>query len=183
MTNTMNAKKQQGSPDKQQKKRKPPTDKQREAGTKNITPYKWKPGESGNPSGRSPDILKGIALRVAQLKVGKVLTKKEIAVLHKLGIEDANITIIERMMIDWATSKDSRKNELFAERLAGKVPNVNISAEVNSELVARFRNKLTDGELSRIAAGEEALDILLEKLPDVIEEPVPNVIEVGEEVE
>ena len=158
-----------------------PAERRRKAGLKNIAPYKFKPGESGNPSGRTPDILKGIALRLAQLKIGKILSAKQRKVLKNLGLEETNITMIEGIMLDWATSSNPVKQQLFAERLAGKVPNVNINAEVNAQLVTKFRNKLTDGELSRIAAGEDALDILLEKLPDVVEER--NAIDVSEEME
>jgi len=140
-----------------------------------LAQYKWKPGQTGNPNGRTPDIAKGIAMRIAQLKLGKILSKEEIDKLEKLGLKEADITVVEGIMLDWAMSTRADKQALFMERLAGKVPNININAEMSAQLVRRFRAKLTDAELSRIVNGEDALDILLEKLPDVTEQD--NVID------
>jgi len=135
--------------------------------TEQIEPYQWKEGQSGNPSGRPPDMIKGIALRVAQLKAGKVLSEREQEKLKRLGIDAADITTLESILIDWATSKNPLKQSLFVERVGGKVPNINLNAQIQESLVSRFKSKLTDSELERIAGGEDAMDILLDKLPDV----------------
>lgn len=132
-----------------------------------AAPYKFKPGQSGNPSGRPPDLVKGIAMRMGQLKAGEILSEAEQEKLVRLGLDKADITVIETIILDWATSSNPIKQQMYIERIAGKVPNVNINAEVSAALVTRFRSKFTDAELERIAGGEEALEILLEKLPDV----------------
>jgi len=133
---------------------------------KELEEYKWKPGQTGNPKGRSPDLVKSIAKRIAQLKAGKILSPKELQKLKKLGIADADITVIESIIVDWATSTNPIKQQMYIERLAGKVPNININAEISTALVSRFRSKFTDAELERIASGEDALEVLVDKLPD-----------------
>jgi len=142
------------------------------AGTQNLIPLK--PGQSGNPGGRTPDLVKGIAMRLGQLKAGKILSEKELVKLEKLGLDEADITVIESIVLDWATSTNPIKQQMYIERVSGKVPNININAEVSAAVVGKFRNKLTDAELERIGAGEDALEILLEKLPDVPDIQVQN---------
>ena len=134
-------------------------------GTQNLKPMP--PGQSANPSGRAPDVVKAIAKRIAQLKAGKILGEKELDKLRRLGLDHADITVIESIILDWATSTNPIKQQMYIERIAGKVPNININAEVSAAVVSKFRNKLTDAELERIGAGEDALEILLEKIPDV----------------
>lgn len=140
--------------------------------------YQFKPGQSGNPGGRTPDLVKGIALRLGQLKAGKVLSESELDKLKRLGLDTADITVVESIIIDWMTSRNPVKQQLYIERIAGKVPNININAEISAAIVSKFRNKFTDAELERIGAGEEALEILLDKLPDV-----PDVIHIESEDE
>lgn len=135
-----------------------------------LKPYKFKPGQSGNPSGRAPDIVKGIAMRIAQLQVGKILDEKEIDKLKKLGLDSADMTVIENIILDWATSGNPIKQQMYIERISGRVPNVNINAEINAGLVTKFKNKFTDSELEAIAGGANAMDILFDKLPDVEED-------------
>ena len=137
--------------------------------------YQFKPGQSGNPGGRTPDLVKGIALRIAQLQAGKILSDKEQEKLRKLNIDTADITVLESIIVDWATSTNPIKQQLYVERVAGKVPNLNINAEINQNIVERFKSKLTDAELERIAAGEDAMEILFDKLPDIEDD---NVIDV-----
>lgn len=129
--------------------------------------YKWKPGQSGNPSGRPKDELKAIGLRIAQLRTGKILKPKEMQYLKDLGMDTADMRVIEFIMAQLATSRNPQKIEMFLDRVYGKAPNININAEISASLVTRFKSKLTDAELERIASGEDALEILLEKLPDV----------------
>lgn len=137
-----------------------------------LAQTKWKPGQSGNPSGRPNDFVKGIALRIAQLRANKILTDKEQIKLEKLGIASADITVLESLILDWATSKNPIKQQMYLERIAGKVPNINLNAQMSEELVTRFKSKLTDSELERIAGGEDAFQILLDKLPDADDDDV-----------
>jgi len=132
-----------------------------------LKPYKWQSGQSGNPSGRSPDMVKGIALRIAQLQAGKILSDVEQEKLRRLNIDSADITVLEAIIIDWATSQNPIKQQLYVERVAGKVANINLNAEISAGLVTRFKNKLTDSELEAIANGADAMDILFDKLPDI----------------
>jgi len=132
-----------------------------------LEPYKWQPGQSGNPSGRPPDLVKSIALRMGQLKADKILSENELEKLKRLGLDKAGVTVIENIILDWATSGDSNKQQLFVERFGGKVPNINLNAEISAGLVTRFKSKLTDSELEAIANGADAMDILFDKLPDI----------------
>ena len=136
-------------------------------GKENLVPYKFKPGQSGNPKGRPKDPLKAIGLRIAQLKANKVLKPKEQKYLADLGLDTADITTIEYIMATLATSKNPLKIQMYLERTFGKVPNINLNAEINTQLVMRFRSKFTDSELEQIANGADALELLLDKLPDV----------------
>jgi hypothetical protein len=132
-----------------------------------LEPYKWKKGQTGNPRGRPKDPLKAIGLRIAQLKAHKVLTPEEEKYIQALGLETADLKVIEHIMVSLAMSSNPAKVEMFLDRVYGKVPNININAEISATLVAKFRNKFTDAELERIASGEDALDVLISKLPDV----------------
>ena len=134
-------------------------------GTENLKPFQ--PGQSGNPSGRPPDLIKAIALRMAQLKAERILSENELEKLKRLGLDKAGITVIENIILDWATSGDSAKQQMFVERVGGKVPNINLNAEISAGLVTRFKSKLTDSELEAIANGADAMDILFDKLPDI----------------
>lgn len=145
-------------------------------GSKNLIPLQ--PGQSGNPSGRPPDALKAIGLRIAQMKAGKILKPKEQEMLKSLGIDTADVTVIEHIMASLATSKNPMKVQMFMERVYGKMPNINLNAEISSGLVTRFKSKLTDSELEAIAGGADAMDILFDKLPDIEED---NVIDVDAE--
>lgn len=144
--------------------------------------YRFKPGQSGNPSGRPKDLLRSIGMKIAQKKAVKILSKEELELVRNLDMNPNDITVIEAVMTLLATSTNKDKLELFMDRTFGKVPNININAEISTALVTRFRSKFTDAELQRIASGEEALEILLEKLPDVENVQVEDeVIEVEED--
>lgn len=134
---------------------------------KDLEPYKWQPGQSGNPSGRPKDPLKAIGLRIAQLKVGKTLKPKEQKYLQDFGLEMADLTTIEFIMAQLATSRNPAKIQMYLERTFGSVPRINLNAQISENLVQRFGSKFTDAELERIKSGEDALEILLDKLPDV----------------
>lgn len=131
-----------------------------------ITGKGFQPGQSGNPSGRPPDVLKAIGLRIAQLKANKVLKPNELKMLEDLGIDTASVTVIEALMAQLAMSKNPIKQQMYMERVFGKVPNINLNAQISESIVTRFKSKFTDAELERIVNGEDALEILLEKLPD-----------------
>ena len=142
-----------------------------------LKPYQFTPGESGNPHGRPKDIVKEIGRRIARTKVGKVLSTKERKFAADLDIKPDDMTILQNIMLELSMSRNPQKIELFLDRTFGKVPNININAEISASLVARYRTKFTDAELEQIASGEDALDILMQKIPDVIE---GDIVEQGE---
>jgi hypothetical protein len=135
-----------------------------------LKKYQWKPGQTGNPHGRPRDTLKTIGLRIAELKAHKILSDKEKQFIEDLGLKTADLKMIEYIMASLAMSGHPMKLEMFLDRVYGKVPNININAEVSAALVAKFKSKLTDAELERISSGEDALEILMEKIPDVNEQ-------------
>lgn len=130
-------------------------------------PYMWKKGQSGNPSGRPKDVVKEIGKRISQARAGRALRPRERKLAEDLGFDVNDITMLEQIMLSLATSKHPLKVALFLERTYGKVPNININAEINTQLVMRFRSKLTDAELEDIANGANPMDILFDKLPDI----------------
>lgn len=134
---------------------------------KQLEPYHFKKGQSGNPSGRPKDIVREIGKKIAALQVKNALKPKERELAVNMGLDPGTITLLESLMLKLATSANPMKTALYLERTFGKVPNININAEVDAQLVARFRSKFTDSELEGIASGESPLDILLEKLPDI----------------
>lgn len=144
--------------------------------------YRFKPGQSGNPSGRPRDIVREIGKRIASAKANKSLKPKERKVAEDLGFDTNDLTLLEHIMLSLATSKNPLKIQMFFERVYGKVPNININAEVNAALVTRFRSKFTDAELEDIASGSNPMDILLDKLPDIDDAPRldANIIDVDE---
>lgn len=137
-----------------------------------LKPYQFQKGESGNPNGRPKDVLKEIGKRIAAQSMKRVLSKEERQIAADLDFNPDDITMVETIMLHLATSRNPAKIEMFLDRVYGKVPNLNVNTQISESLVARFRSKLTDAELERIGAGEDALQILLDKLPDVNEEDV-----------
>ena len=134
-----------------------------------ITGKGFLPGQSGNPDGRPKDIVREIGKRIMAKRVGKVLSPKERKLAEDMDFQADEITVLENMLLQMAMSKNPAKNIIFLERVLGKVPDINYNVQVNNDIVRRFRSKLTDAELERIVAGEDPLDILLEKIPDVVE--------------
>lgn len=132
-----------------------------------LESYKWKPGQSGNPLGRPKDHLRAIGMNIAAKKARKILSEEEMELIRQLDMNPNDVTVAETIMVMLATSMNKDKLELFLDRTFGKVPNININAEVSAQLLVKFKSKLTDAELQRIATGEDVLDILVEKLPDV----------------
>ncbi|MEO6566219.1 MAG: hypothetical protein ABIO63_09305 [Casimicrobiaceae bacterium] len=129
-------------------------------------PYKFKPGQSGNPLGRPPDPVREIGKRIAGIKIHKTLKAEDRELAEQMGFDVNDITLLEHLMIGLATSRNPLKIELFLKRTFGNVPNININAEVNMQLVGRFKSKFTDSELEAIGDGASAMDILFDKLPD-----------------
>lgn len=142
-----------------------------------LADYKWKPGQSGNPQGRPKDVIKEIGKRIASAKVDKILSPKSRQLAQDMGFDPRDMTLLESIMLQLASSKNPMKIELFLKRTFGNVPNVNINAEVDAQLVARFRAKFTDSELESIADGASPMDILFEKLPDIDTNDYSNIIE------
>lgn len=138
--------------------------------------YKFKPGHSGNPAGRPKDLLKQIGLNISSKKAAKILAPEELELIRQLDMNPNDITLIEAVMVMLGTSTNPDKLSIFLDRTFGKVPNININAEISHNIVQRFSSKLTDAELERIKAGEDALEILLDKLPDVAD--MDNIVDV-----
>lgn len=132
---------------------------------------RFQPGKSGNPNGRPRDVVKEIGKMIASRRAGKALTERERKLAEDLDFNPKDITVLEQIMLSLATSKNPLKIALYLERTFGKVPNININAEINAALVTRFRSKFTDAELEDIAEGANPMDILLDKLPDVDDAP------------
>lgn len=126
-------------------------------------------GVSGNPSGKpvgaKPNPVKEILEVIAnhEIKITRARQKR-------LGIDKDKLTTLEHIFLDWATSLSPAKQQMFIERVIGKVPNVNLNTNQNIDIVSKFKSKFTDSELESIAGGADALEILLSKLPDVSEE-------------
>lgn len=133
----------------------------------NIRP--WKPGQSGNPLGKprgARNTLKDVGQRIAGSRAYGLLSAKQRNLANSMGFNADEITIIEALMLNLATSANPNKIALFLERTYGKVPNINLNAQLNENLITRFRSKLTDSELEEVANGADVLEILLSKLPD-----------------
>lgn len=138
--------------------------------TKRVPGVPFTPGDPRiNTAGRKPgsgDPLKEIAKRIAESRIKTGLTKKQQRQLKQLGIEEEGISVIESIMIDWATSSNVAKQERFAERYAGKVPNVNQNTNTNFD-VMKYVDKFTDAELQAIKEGADGLEILIGKIDGV----------------
>lgn len=141
------------------------------------------PGVSPNPTGRpagAVDPVREIGLRIAKKNIGLGIPVKTRRKLEKLGLlEDPNVTLLESIMLELATSSNPAKLQMFLERTFGKVANVNVNNNINfdmAELVKKYSSKFTLAELERIATGENALEILLNKLPDIEDAYIPEYV-------
>jgi len=134
---------------------------------KEYKPWQFRPGQSGNPNGKpkgaGTDPLKELATIIASHKI-KITKAKQ----KRLGLSTDKLTLLEHIMIDWASSLNSTKQDLFMQRFAGKVPNVNLNSNQNSNFdFMKHADKFTDAELEAIKNGADPLDILFSKLPNV----------------
>jgi len=136
---------------------------------KEYKPWQFKPGQSGNPAGRpvgSVDPVKEVAERIANARIAMKLSAKQRRELAKMGITDDNMTVLERIIFDWATSSNVVKQDKFMERLAGKVANRNVNQNQSNFDFMKYASKFTDAELEAIKNGSDPLEILIAKLPD-----------------
>ncbi len=130
------------------------------------------PGYTANPAGKPKgyrDPLKEIGRRIAEQRISQGLTIKQRKALEKAGFQLEDVTMIDTIMMDLATSRNPTKQNMFIERTYGKVPNVNINHNDSFDFM-KYRKKYTDSELEQIAEGADALEILLNKIPDIDEE-------------
>lgn len=131
---------------------------------------RWKKGESGNPAGKPKgcvDPVKEIGRRIAEKRIKLALNRKDYNRLVKMGILDEgdDMTMLESIMLELASSGNPAKLEMFLERTYGKVPNKNINENSGFDWT-RYVSKFTDAELERIKSGEDPLQILVSKIPD-----------------
>lgn len=120
-------------------------------------------------------------------RINKAGTPKPFSHIHRLaqgiGEEEIEITIgegkgkqtlvvtrTELILLDWATSTNPQKQQLFMEYAHGKVPTMNYNANMTT-LLHQYSDRLTDAELERIKAGESVVDILFSKLPAISDGP------------
>ena len=129
----------------------------------------WPKGVSGNPAGRPPgthDPVKELGRRIADSPILALVPEKQRKRMKRLGLlTNEDITVIETMIIDLATSRDHAKQAMFLDRVYGKVPNVNLNQNADFDWT-KYVDKFTDEELERIKQGESPLDILIGKIPD-----------------
>lgn len=129
----------------------------------------FKPGQSGNPAGRpigSNDPVKEIAKKIAEKRIATGMTVKQRRALEKAGFNLEEVTVVEMILTDWATSRNVNKQEKFIERYAGKVANVNVNQNSSFDFM-KHASRFTDGELEQIKNGADPLDLFSSKIPDV----------------
>jgi len=73
-------------------------------------------------------------------------------------------TQIKSMLQLWMLSQDFNKQNRLLEIAHGKVPDEIRHSFDEDEFIKRHIDKFTDGELQRVQAGENGMDILLSKL-------------------
>lgn len=146
------------------------TDKTKENQSKSIheeRPWLFKPGQSGNPKGKPRGLgrtpVNELLDIIAKHKIKLSPTRK-----RKLGLTVDEITTLEHILLDWATSLTPAKQQMFIERYLGKMPNVNQNVNSNFDFM-KHADKFTDSELEEIKNGADPLDILFSKLPSVEE--------------
>lgn len=133
----------------------------------------YEEGQSGNPAGRplgSVDPVKEIGRKIAARRIAAKIPTKLRNQLKKAGVEVDDIeqlTMLDLIMEQLASSSNPAKLQMFLERTYGKVPNVNVNTNQNVDFVVRYASKFTDAELEAIKEGADALEILVSKLPDV----------------
>lgn len=123
---------------------------------------------AGRPTG-SVDPVKDLAKKIAEKRISLGLNARQRKQLEKQGFVIEEITILERILLDWATSNNVNKQEKFIERVAGKVPNVNQNQNSSFDFM-KHADKFTDAELEAIRDGADPLEILFSKLPSIKEE-------------
>lgn len=84
--------------------------------------------------------------------------------LKKDGAVVVTMPMVENIMRQWVLSQDYNKQKGAIEIGYGKVPDELHHTYDEDEFIRKHIDKFTDGELQRIQAGENGLDILLGKL-------------------
>jgi CRISPR/Cas system-associated protein endoribonuclease Cas2 len=124
-----------------------------------------------NRAGKAPgsvDPLKEIGRKIAEKRIEAGLTVKQRNLLKKAGYVLEDLSVIEAIMIELASSSNPAKIQMYLERTYGKVANINVNQNSQFDFM-KHANKFTDAELEAIKAGADPLDILFAKLPDVEE--------------
>ena len=129
---------------------------------------KGKPFEKNNPKTGEKDLRinrKGPTRKFDALRemVLDVLTE-ELELKNREAGTSQKITQLEVMIRDWIQSRDFNKQSKALEYGFGKVPDEIKHHFDEDEFIKRHIDKFTDGELQRVQAGENGMDILLSKL-------------------
>lgn len=124
--------------------------------------FRFKPGQSGNPSGRTPFSAEQRALRKLTLekyrKVIKIALKQPFEDLVAFSLDGRNSTVevgVARLLIHAINSGNTSDFELFAARIVGKIPdvleiageiktqhNVKVSVQKAKEMIEKCRSKV-----------------------------------------
>jgi len=90
-----------------------------------------------------------------------VLDKKGAAIL-------SDMIALEAMLREWITSRDYQKQNKALELAVGKVPDeLHVTGDIENFIKSNL-DLFTDGQLQRLQAGENPLDVLAEVLRDAL---------------
>lgn len=133
-------------------------------------PGVFQPGHAPHPGAGRPlgsvDPVKEIGKRIAETRIKIGLPTK---IRRKLGLDAAEITVLEGIMTELATSSNPAKLQMFLERTYGKVANINVNQNSTFDFM-KHADKFTDAELEAIKDGADPLEILFSKLPSAQED-------------
>ncbi len=134
-----------------------------------LTPYRFKPGQSGNPSGRSARARSADILRKAKyVEFVEILVKLSDMQREKLKAwlqrpEATNLEVIYGTLVEQATQGDKIARQEFSDRLFGKVKELEI--ESDDEVERKAIEQMSTPEL---------IQLVKEKIPELKNAAVPE---------